>query len=147
MPDQTFAVGDKVRVSPLVATAKQRDAVFEITAVPRGRNGVNYTVTPLSGGIGLRGRAECFVLATDDEVARAQAHAEAVGPALVAGQVVRAKPGASVEGVFVVLGDAKKTRDCYRLARFGGDGGRYYASVPAASLALVEVDAETLVSA
>lgn len=132
---ETFAVGDAVKVNPVYAGKADLNKVFRVAKVPTGPNGVNYNITPVGAGVGLRARGAMLLLATDEEVALAEAAAPQ-GERPVLGSVVKVDLPAMSEEHYVVT--SIKRDGCFQLARLGGDGGRYFTSVSPKVITVVD---------
>ena len=139
---QTFAVGDLVRLAEDVGTKAQRATVWRVTAlVPvKGQNRTDYSLEPVSGGRGLR--AQAVHLDPADDATVLQMAALPAAERLYVGTVVVAKPEARLRGAdpftrLVVI--AEGTDGTVRVAKLGGDGGRYWTKVRPMLLQKVEV--------
>lgn len=133
---RAFTKGDRVVIAPDFARAKDKGVVYVIEKEPVGARGVNYVAQPLAGGQGVKAPGYMFVPATEDQIARAEALApEGKTPEI--GSVVSVKhPG--MDGFFVVLGVATRKAGCFKIARLGGDGGRYYSSIPGSLMTVID---------
>jgi hypothetical protein len=142
--DQRIAVGDYVRLLPFVGTRAQSAATYVVTELI----GQRISMEPVAGGRGLRAAHE-HVRRLDPssreyEAAKAQHQKVAGSPKLYPGSIVKVtvptwKDG---DGPYVVLAVAEATA---KLARLGGDSGRYWPKIPIA--ALVAVDAARVIAA
>lgn len=132
-----FKLGDKVVLSPEVAAPDNE--IYEIIEVPVGRGRVNYRAQNVRTGAVTRGRFECFMLADNSDVAQVASvpfvkHLE-VGDIVKA---VGARWGKAQGDVFVVL--ASKRNEQYKVAKLGGDEGRFYDNLPRVMLEEVKIE-------
>jgi hypothetical protein len=132
-----FKLGDKVVVSPEVASPDGE--IYEIIEVPIGRNRVNYRAKNIRTGSVTRGRFECFILADNNDVA--QVAFVPFVKHLQVGDIVKAtgaRWGKSQGDIFVVI--SAKRNEQYRVAKLGGDEGRYYDNIPRAMLEEAKIE-------
>jgi hypothetical protein len=141
MSDLRFHMGDKVVLSPDVANPDNE--VYKIVEVPIGRGRVNYVAENIRTGSRTRGRFNCFVRA--DSTAVAQVEMVPFVEHLLPGDVVKAigsRWGKDQDAIFTVL--AAKRNEQYRIAKLGGDNGRYFDNIPRAMIEKVELTGFTV---
>lgn len=136
MNQTTFKTGDLVVVREAYARPRDRGRTYRVTNILK----VNITVTPIDGGRALRGKPELFELAPERfEGAVAVATLVPFLAPLSPGEVVTVvgvgwkEPSDRLYVVLNERGDGK-----VKLARLGGDNGRYWSSVPRAWLTIVD---------
>jgi len=123
----SFKLGDMVVLNPEFCTPDGN--VYEVIELPKGARGVNYRVKNVATGSVTRGRAICFMPA--NETAKAIVKVVPFQEHLVVGDVVRtvgSRWGKALGELFVVLGS--KNDNSWKIAKLGGDEGRYYNSIP-----------------
>jgi len=133
----SLAVGDKVTIEPGNYPASvSTTQVFEITKVPRTAREFNYTAVPVGGGRGVRGPA--YVFKPFDGTVPAPAALPYESP-LDLGVVVRVKgvPKINPTDLYVVFGTARDLGN--KLVKLGGDGNRYWRSIPTSKCEVVDV--------
>lgn len=120
----TFKVGDKVTVNL---------AKFPGVWTVKSLGPVNATLTPVSGGRGLRAPYYLLTEVLDDS-GTIPVVAAPTTTLFSEGEIVRV-PGSKWDGLYVVIKDNGSER--VNLAKLGGDGGRYLRIVRGA---VVKVD-------
>lgn len=138
--NRTFAIGDEVTADPALFGPGVAGIVYVIEKVPTGARGVNYVARPKGNPHGRGVRAPGYALRPYDPTTDpAPVAVIPYLPSPVLGSVVTVT-GMRDEAdgtLFVVLGEAKKP-NAVRVARLGGDNGRYYPAVPIAVLTVVD---------
>lgn len=141
-----FQTGDLFTVDPALYPAACHGQVYQVIKVPTGARQVNYTGKPvrkvgdtweLMPAPGVKARAENMTKVDRDTEPAPYSDGARVAtvveykPLPDVGALVRIGPshGNLPAGLFVVLGDSRKP-NAVRLAKLGGDGGRYWPSVP-----------------
>jgi hypothetical protein len=140
--NQSFAVGHLVRLAPFVGTQAQQNLVWRVEAGPDARAKRKaerecYRIVPVSGGRGLLVRPADLQNTTKEERERAARIQPA--PEVFAGMVVTATGlrGATPTDRLVILD--VRADGTLKLARLGGDHGRYWSKIPANRVRVVEV--------
>ena len=137
----TFAIGDEVIINPIVARSGDHGVVYIITKVPNGPRQVNYTAARKDAPHlpGIRGRADVFMTAPEDGPRPATAVAVPYVPTPESGTLLRVKghPSFQEGSLWVSLG---RTSKGMKIAKFGGDAGRYYTGVSAAYFEIVPIE-------
>lgn len=144
---RTYQVGDEVTV--VDASCRGRfPGAYVITKVPVGARGVNYVAKPKNNptGRGIRAEGQFFAPYTPGSeptpvTLRPYVPAPPVGAVITISGIRQIDPTV----LYVVLGDARGHDGGVRTAVLGGNGGRYYPSIPLANITVV--DASTLVRA
>jgi hypothetical protein len=138
---RTYNRNDLVTLDSLFQRPGDAGKVWKVTKAPTARNQVNYLIEPVNGGVGLRVKGYMLQPATEAEQAAAKAIAAAVPllEPLHAGQVVTVTGHSKVTPTdrYVVLG--QKADDKVKLVKLGGEGGRYWPSIPRTLLTVVPV--------
>lgn len=141
---KTFKVGDYVTVDPNAGFAAHFNGVlFRITKEPVGARGVNYIAERADGvqGRGIKGPASALLPADPDaprksayEVLVEQIEATPnVGTVVTVSNVAKINP----RHLYVVTAESRKP-GCVRLSKLGGgDGSRYWPSIPVANITVV----------
>jgi hypothetical protein len=140
--ERTFALGDLVTVKPdMFGSQVSTVQVFKITKVPHGAREVNYVADPHeSGGRGVRGPAYAF-----EPYDPANPPKPVVGlpwepPNLLdVGTIVRVKGARQIDPtvLYVVTGNSRDLKG-NRLVKVGGDGGRYWKSIPTSRCEVID---------
>lgn len=139
---QTFAVDDLVRLAEEVGTKRERGFVFRVVELkPVGRGATartDYVIQPVQGGPRTVAQAVHLDPASERDKAIAAATPVATFTPVVGMVVTATRLRGEVDGTRMVV--LAVNRDAtVRLARLGGDGGRYYPKVGIAALTLAEV--------
>jgi hypothetical protein len=135
---RTFQVNDEVTV---VGDRGRFPGVYVITKVPVGARGVNYTAKPKNDptGRGLRAEGQFFTAHIPGAepvraVLRPYVPAPSTGAVITISGIRKIDPTT----LYVVLGEGRGRDNGVRAARLGGDGGRYYTSIPVANVTVVD---------
>lgn len=135
------ALGDLVTVDPMAAPKGTEGKVYRVKRVPAAANQRNYTIDPVDGrGTGLR--APAYYLRKHEGPAPAAAELVDL-PRIAEGVLVRfTSPSKDAQrGVFVVI--KQQPSGDVNVVRVGGHPeGRYFRSIPASRLTVVEVPEE-----
>lgn len=139
-----FKIGDLFTVDPTLFPTQCHGVVYRVESLPKGAKGVNYKGVPADGG-GRGVRAPEYAMRryegpTDPKITNTTSM---IVPSPPVGALVRVKddaPSVHLErgGLYVVLGDARNSFTAVRLARLGGDHGRYFPKIPVAWLDVVD---------
>ncbi len=142
---QTFPLDHLVRLHEDAGTKAQRAIVWRVVALPdpaakRKADREHYGIEPVTGGAKIRAGAELLDPLTAAEAARYAT----VKPAqrLVVGTVVVPTTNNIIRGAdmftrLVVIDE--KADGTVKLARLGGDDGRYWTGIPVGLLQKIEV--------
>lgn len=132
---QTFAVDDLVRLAEDVGTKRERTFVFRVVETKPVNGRIDYVIQPVQGGPRTRAQATHLDPASERDKAIAAATPVATLEPVV-GMVVQAtglRGERDGQRMVVIAVNRDAT---VRLARLGGDGGRYYPKVGIAALRL-----------
>ena len=135
---QRFVPGDLVRLAEDVGTKRERTFVFCVTDTKPVNGRIDYKIQPVQGGSITIAQAVHLEPASDRDKAVAAATPVAKFTPCV-GQVVTASrlAGQAPDVLMVVL--AVNRDATVKLARLGGDDGRYFPKVDIANLTLAAV--------
>lgn len=137
-----YKVGDLVTAVPAYWPAHFLGVVFKVTKVPVGARGVNYVVERADGvqGRGLRGPAYAFQPHDGDAPAKSSYEVilEEIAKTPDVGTVVTVQGISKInpETLYVVTAESRKP-GCVRLSKLGGEGSRYWPSIPVAMITVV----------
>lgn len=137
-----FQMGDLVTPVPgMFSVAMVNAGPYKITKVPVGPREKNYVAMPVEGnGRGIR--APGYALAPYDNEAPAR-HADGGLVFLDVGTVVTVEhPKFKPADLYVVIGSSRKGGN--RLVKLGGDGGRYWPSIPTTLCTVVDPESITV---
>lgn len=125
-------LGDLVIIHPDCDPADtHKGRIFRITTAPKTSRQVNYIAEPIEGGRGVKGKADVFAPA-DGEQETAAAEIKPTEPVYL-GTVVKLRGKGDAN--FVVIGEQGGK---YRVAKLGGEGGRYFTGIARAALTVVD---------
>jgi hypothetical protein len=105
---------------------------------------VNVSLENTETGARLRCHPQYLIASADQRVLVESTVIERPRPRLVAGSVVEIAGGRIPDGLYVVL--AETALDRYRVAKLGGDAGRYWRSVDGSRMTVVDVSRITVAS-
>lgn len=151
----TYKVGDLFTIEESLYPASCHGVVYRVTKRPAGSKGVNYTgepvqwddtikrwVGPIPGRKGVR--APTYAMHPHDP----DQHSLTSEPFVALPEraaLVQFKPGPGhKDGLFVVTGYPRNVTNAVQLTRLGGDGGRYWKSVPVAWLDVIAPERVTV---
>lgn len=128
----TYKIGDLVKVRDEFARQMHRGQVYRVTKTLK----VNILVEPIGGGRSMRGNPELFEPAPESTAAAVER--TPFLPLLSPGEVVTvAGPGwkQPADRYYVVIHQGNDQK--VKIAELGGDGGRYWPSVPRTMITVV----------
>ena len=135
MDQPTFRVGDLVMVAEIYARPHDRGVIYRVTRVLT----VNIVAEPVTGGRPVKGKPELFVPAPADAATTAAVTEIPYEPPLNSGQIVTvAGPGwrQPPANLYVVLRESPDGK--VKLARLGGENGRYWPGIPRRMLTVID---------
>jgi hypothetical protein len=141
MDQPAYRVGDFVMVAGMYARPRDRGVIYRVTKVMP----VNIVAEPVHGGRPIKGKPDLFVPAPADAHTSATVSTIAYQAPLSCGEVVTvAGPGwrQPAEQLYVVLRESPDGK--VKLARLGGEGGRYWPSIPRSMVTVVDPTRITL---
>lgn len=132
--------GEMVTLNPLCKGDFPTNSVFEVIKVLVGNRQVNYRAKYTRTGRVVIGPRSSFIKTTDAPMAKAVVEFVPFLERLWVGQAVTVSGSGwnfSTTELYVVIGD--KADDTYKIAKLGGDEGRYFNKIPRQMLTVVEL--------